>query len=83
MSRAVELFAQRPSPSPEQRPTFSRYNLPASCSEASHSCGLTDRHGWRAERREWAAALGVPLKSFVKDVMRFYDPITFEILFTD
>ena len=33
--------------------------------------------------REWAAALGVPLKLFVKDVMRFYDPITFEILFTD
>jgi transcriptional regulator with XRE-family HTH domain len=33
--------------------------------------------------REWAAALGVPLKTFVKDLLRFYDPITYEILFTE
>jgi hypothetical protein len=31
--------------------------------------------------RDWANALGVPVQSFVKELMRFYDPITFDILF--
>ena len=29
----------------------------------------------------WAEALGVDAKDFVKSLMRFYDPLTFEILF--
>lgn len=29
----------------------------------------------------WAEALGVPPKEFVKRLMRYYDPVTFEILF--
>lgn len=36
------------------------------------------------ERYEtWAAALGVESKEFVKGLMRFYDPITYQILFGD
>jgi transcriptional regulator with XRE-family HTH domain len=31
--------------------------------------------------RVWAEALGVDQREFVKNVLRFYDPITFEILF--
>jgi transcriptional regulator with XRE-family HTH domain len=31
--------------------------------------------------RAWADALGLSPGSFVRDVMRFYDPITHEILF--
>ncbi|WP_375267709.1 helix-turn-helix domain-containing protein [Phenylobacterium sp.] len=31
--------------------------------------------------RAWAQALEVPEKEFVREVMRFYDPITYEILF--
>jgi transcriptional regulator with XRE-family HTH domain len=30
---------------------------------------------------DWARALGVPDKEFVKQVMQFYDPITYGILF--
>lgn len=33
--------------------------------------------------RFWADALGVDAKDFVKSLMRFYDPLTFEILFGD
>ncbi|BDL38428.1 helix-turn-helix domain protein [Methylorubrum extorquens DSM 13060] len=33
--------------------------------------------------RLWADALGVDAKDFVKSLMRFYDPLTFEILFGD
>jgi transcriptional regulator with XRE-family HTH domain len=33
--------------------------------------------------RLWADALGVDAKDFVKSLMRFYDPLTFEILFSD
>ena len=29
----------------------------------------------------WAKALKIPLKEFVKNILRFYDPVTFEILF--
>lgn len=29
----------------------------------------------------WAEALNVPPKEFVKNVLRFYDPVTYEILF--
>lgn len=32
---------------------------------------------------EWAAALGLPAKTFVHTLMRYYDPITYEILFGD
>jgi transcriptional regulator with XRE-family HTH domain len=31
----------------------------------------------------WAKALGVPPREFVHCLMRFYDPITFSILFGD
>lgn len=30
---------------------------------------------------EWAEALAVPVENFVFNIMRFYDPVTFEILF--
>jgi transcriptional regulator with XRE-family HTH domain len=33
--------------------------------------------------RAWAAALDVPAKDLVRDLMRFYDPLTHEILFAD
>ena len=33
--------------------------------------------------RDWAEALGVPASDFVRDVLRFYDPITHAILFGD
>mgnify|MGYP003386493103 CR=1 FL=1 len=29
----------------------------------------------------WAEALGVEVKRFVQDIMRFYDPVTYKILF--
>jgi transcriptional regulator with XRE-family HTH domain len=32
--------------------------------------------------RTWAKALGREPRSFVRDLMRFYDPITHDILFT-
>lgn len=36
------------------------------------------------ERYEtWASALGVEPKTFVKGLMQFYDPITYQILFGD
>jgi hypothetical protein len=31
--------------------------------------------------RTWAAALGVDAAAFVRELLRFYDPVTFEILF--
>lgn len=31
--------------------------------------------------QDWADALGVPVSSFVFNIMRFYDPVTFELLF--
>ena len=31
--------------------------------------------------RAWADALGIPAKDLVRNVMRFYDPLTYEILF--
>ncbi len=31
--------------------------------------------------RDWAAALGVPAREFVTRLMRYYDPVTFRILF--
>jgi transcriptional regulator with XRE-family HTH domain len=31
--------------------------------------------------RVWSEALGVDQREFVKNVLKFYDPITFEILF--
>lgn len=31
--------------------------------------------------RAWAKSLGVPAPTFVYNLMRFYDPVTFEILF--
>jgi transcriptional regulator with XRE-family HTH domain len=33
--------------------------------------------------RDWALALEVPEKTFVRELLRFYDPITYEILFSD
>lgn len=33
--------------------------------------------------RVWAAALGVPPRDFVKRLFRYYDPLTYEILFVD
>lgn len=33
--------------------------------------------------RDWANALGVPVRQFVTELMRYYDPITFDILFGD
>jgi transcriptional regulator with XRE-family HTH domain len=32
---------------------------------------------------DWAKALGVPEKQFVRDILRFYDPVTHRILFED
>lgn len=32
---------------------------------------------------DWARALGVPEKEFVREILRFYDPITHGILFGD
>lgn len=32
--------------------------------------------------RQWAEALGVPPREFVQQCMAFYDPITYEILFS-
>jgi transcriptional regulator with XRE-family HTH domain len=29
----------------------------------------------------WAAALGLEAKAFVKEIMRYYDPVTYDILF--
>jgi transcriptional regulator with XRE-family HTH domain len=31
--------------------------------------------------RVWADALGVPARDFVRKLMRYYDPVTFRILF--
>ena len=31
--------------------------------------------------RDWASALGVPAREFVTKLMRFYDPVTYRILF--
>lgn len=31
----------------------------------------------------WAEALGVKANDFVKHLMRFYDPVTYEILFSE
>ena len=33
--------------------------------------------------QDWAHALGVPEKQFVREILRFYDPITYSILFED
>jgi transcriptional regulator with XRE-family HTH domain len=33
--------------------------------------------------REWAHALGLQEREFVRDLLRFYDPIVYEILFVD
>lgn len=33
--------------------------------------------------RDWAEALGQDPREFVKKIMSFYDPITYEILFKD
>ena len=33
--------------------------------------------------RDWAEALGVPPAIFVRSLLRFYDPITFDILFSE
>jgi len=33
--------------------------------------------------RPWAAAIGVAPKEFVKHLMAFYDPLTYEVLFED
>ncbi|MHB2211305.1 helix-turn-helix domain-containing protein [Methylobacterium sp. CM6257] len=33
--------------------------------------------------RPWAEALGMEPREFVRNVMRFYDPMTYEILFGD
>jgi transcriptional regulator with XRE-family HTH domain len=30
---------------------------------------------------DWAGALGMPDKDFVREILRFYDPITYGILF--
>lgn len=32
---------------------------------------------------EWASALGVPTAEFVRTVMKYYDPVTYGILFED
>lgn len=29
----------------------------------------------------WASALGLEAKAFVKEIMRYYDPVTYDILF--
>lgn len=31
--------------------------------------------------RDWAGALGVPAREFVTKLMRYYDPVTYRILF--
>lgn len=33
--------------------------------------------------REWAKAFGLQPKEFVQDVLKYYDPVTHEILFED
>jgi len=33
--------------------------------------------------RDWAKALGVRDKDFVRDVLKYYDPITYDILFAE
>ena len=33
--------------------------------------------------RTWATALGVDATLFVRELLRFYDPVTFDILFGD
>ncbi|MCK5908937.1 MAG: helix-turn-helix transcriptional regulator [Caulobacter sp.] len=33
--------------------------------------------------RDWARALNVPERTFVRELMRFYDPITYDILFNE
>jgi hypothetical protein len=33
--------------------------------------------------RDWARALGINPKPFVKRLLRYYDPVTHEILFDD
>lgn len=33
--------------------------------------------------RDWAQALNVPERTFVRELMRFYDPITYDILFNE
>lgn len=33
--------------------------------------------------REWAEALEVKPRDFVRELLRFYDPITYDILFSD
>jgi transcriptional regulator with XRE-family HTH domain len=33
--------------------------------------------------RDWAAALGVNPREFVKTLLQYYDPVTYEILFDD
>jgi transcriptional regulator with XRE-family HTH domain len=38
----------------------------------------------RADRyKQWADALGVPHKVFVKTLLRYYDPVTYDLLFGD
>jgi hypothetical protein len=38
----------------------------------------------RAEHyKRWADALGVPPKVFVKTMLRYYDPVTYDVLFDD
>lgn len=32
---------------------------------------------------QWAQALGVDVRDFVRDLMRYYDPLTHDILFGD
>jgi transcriptional regulator with XRE-family HTH domain len=32
--------------------------------------------------RAWAKALGMPPRTFVREVMRYYDPVTYELLFS-
>ena len=32
--------------------------------------------------RDWAEALGVPPRDFVRELLQFYDPITYDILFS-
>jgi transcriptional regulator with XRE-family HTH domain len=36
-----------------------------------------------SEYRTWADALGVPQKMFVREMLRCYEPLTFEILFAE
>lgn len=33
--------------------------------------------------RSWAEALGVPARQFVRELLAYYDPVTFDILFGD